>query len=415
MNLSKESISKWIDEFNKWDYATKAIALSSLMEYCDSPLLRHVNAVVEPKVQRDYVSDLPREIQLLILMQLNAKDLTRVAQVSAYWHQLSNDSFLWKRLCMRNRAREILDPTSTYYQSASARFKSLEYWKQTYAVHFNTHLNWTTRPLPRPLYLKGHDDHVITCLKCTDERIVSGSDDNTIKIWCARTGKLLNTLTGHTGGVWTLQLKEQLVISGSTDRTLRVWHMDTGECIHVLFGHTSTVRCLALNGKTAISGSRDASLRVWDIETGKCLNTLRGHAAAVRCVCFDGELVVSGSYDYTVRVWNPWTRECLHTLDGHTNRVYSLLFENGKIISGSLDTTIIVWDAKSGALLHRLEGHQSLTSRMQLRGNLLVSGNADSNIKIWSIESGKCLHTLAGNRYIQIKKIFIMKEIVYSL
>ena len=30
--------------------------------------------------------------------------------------------------------------------------------------------------------LKGHDDHVITCLQFNNNRIVSGSDDNTLKV-----------------------------------------------------------------------------------------------------------------------------------------------------------------------------------------------------------------------------------------
>lgn len=38
--------------------------------------------------------------------------------------------------------------------------------------------------------LKGHDDHVITCLQFCGNRIVSGSDDNTLKVWSAITGKV---------------------------------------------------------------------------------------------------------------------------------------------------------------------------------------------------------------------------------
>lgn len=55
-------------------------------------------------------------------------------------------------------------------------------------------------------------------------------------------------LTGHAGGVWTLQLSEngEIAVSGSTDRTVRVWDTVNGVCIHTLSGHTSTVRCMAL-------------------------------------------------------------------------------------------------------------------------------------------------------------------------
>ena len=44
--------------------------------------------------------------------------------------------------------------------------------------------------LHSPQVLKGHDDHVITCLEFSGNRIVSGSDDNTLKVWSALTGKV---------------------------------------------------------------------------------------------------------------------------------------------------------------------------------------------------------------------------------
>ena len=33
-----------------------------------------------------------------------------------------------------------------------------------------------------PLELVGHDDHVVTCLQFDGQRIVSGSDDSTLKV-----------------------------------------------------------------------------------------------------------------------------------------------------------------------------------------------------------------------------------------
>uniref|UniRef100_A0A670Z4P6 F-box and WD repeat domain containing 7 n=1 Tax=Pseudonaja textilis TaxID=8673 RepID=A0A670Z4P6_PSETE len=228
--------------------------------------------------------------------------------------------------------------------------------------------------------LKGHDDHVITCLQFCGNRIVSGSDDNTLKVWSAVTGE---TLVGHTGGVWSSQMRDNIIISGSTDRTLKVWNADTGECVHTLYGHTSTVSlgqeravrkagCFLSLGRV-VSGSRDATLRLWDIETGQCLHVLMGHVAAVRCVQYDGHKVVSGAYDYTVKVWDPETESCTHTLQGHTNRVYSL-----QVRVSPLERT------RGGGVSRAL------------RDNILVSGNADSTVKIWDIKTGQCLQTLQG-------------------
>ena len=150
--------------------------------------------------------------------------------------------------------------------------------------HRNIELNWRVRPIPQPRVLKGHDDHVITCLQFCGNRIVSGSDDNTLKVWSATTGKVIHwafrvekqrlffakcrmnkhkfnshfiqqcmrTLQGHTGGVWSSQMQGNIIVSGSTDRTLKVWNAESGQCLHTLYGHTSTVRCMHLHGNKSV-------------------------------------------------------------------------------------------------------------------------------------------------------------------
>lgn len=52
-------------------------------------------------------------------------------------------------------------------------------------------MNWRSKPIRPPKMLKGHDDHVITCLQFCGNRIVSGSDDNTLKVWSATSGKVI--------------------------------------------------------------------------------------------------------------------------------------------------------------------------------------------------------------------------------
>ncbi|XP_059079119.1 F-box/WD repeat-containing protein 7-like [Tigriopus californicus] len=393
-------ILNWVDTFGGWSHAERLLAIDQLISACQPTQVRHMLAVIEPQFQRDFIFLLPKELSLYVLSFLSPRDLLRAAQTCRYWRILCEDNLLWRekfreaglmdhdfKETMRARARRA---SSTVYNFPYSP------WKSSFMRQHKIEMNWRVRPVRQPKVLKGHDDHVITCLQFSDNRIVSGSDDNTLKVWSAVNGKCLRTLVGHTGGVWSSQMEGGTIVSGSTDRTLKVWNAETGACVHTLYGHTSTVRCMHLHKNRVVSGSRDATLRIWDIQTSECLHVLTGHVAAVRCVQYNGRLVVSGAYDYLVKVWNPDTEECLHTLSGHTNRVYSLQFDGIHVVSGSLDTSIRVWDVETGACKHALMGHQSLTSGMELRNNILVSGNADSTVKVWDITSGQCLQTLSG-------------------
>uniref|UniRef100_A0A672JDK7 F-box domain-containing protein n=1 Tax=Salarias fasciatus TaxID=181472 RepID=A0A672JDK7_SALFA len=392
-------LQDWLHTFQAWSGPERLLALDELIDRCETSQVKHVMQVIEPQFQRDFISLLPKELALYVLTFLAPRDLLQAAQTCRYWRILAEDNLLWREKCREEGVSEC---------ASSARTKcALSPWKSVYIRQHRIETNWRKGDAREPMVLKGHDDHVITCLQFSGDLIVSGSDDNTLKVWSAITGKCLRTLNGHTGGVWCSQMTVATVISGSTDRTLRVWDAESGECVHTLYGHTSTVRCMHLHGNRmrqmlwrpvlrVVSGSRDTTLRVWDVSTGRCEHVLTGHVAAVRCVQFDGRRVVSGGYDYMVKVWDPETEVCLHTLQGHTNRVYSLQFDGVFVVSGSLDTSIRVWDAETGGCIHTLTGHQSLTSGMELRDNVLVSGNADSTVRVWDVRTGQCLHTLQG-------------------
>jgi len=388
-----QEILDWVSQFTRWSHAERLLALDQLIDNCEPQQVRHMMQVIEPQFQRDFISLLPKELALYVLTYLEPRDLLRAAQTCRYWRVLAEDNLLWREKCREAGLRDCRDSRRRGKITTGFVYSP---WKSGFMRQHNIEMNWRVNPIRSPKVLKGHDDHVITCLQFSGNRIVSGSDDNTLKVWSAMTGKCLRTLVGHTGGVWSSQMANNVIVSGSTDRTLKVWNAESGTCVHTLYGHTSTVRCMHLHATKVVSGSRDATLRMWDVETGECLHVLVGHVAAVRCVQYDGRLVVSGAYDYMVKVWNPEREECLHTLSGHTNRVYSLQFDGVHVVSGSLDTSIRVWDVESGACRHALMGHQSLTSGMELRDNILVSGNADSTVKIWDILTGQCLQTLSG-------------------
>ena len=192
------------------------------------------------------------------------------------------------------------------------------------------------------------------------QRIISGSEDGTIRVWNVTTGETAaGPFTGHTGPVWSVALSPdgQRIISGSYDGTIRVWDATTGETAKGPFtGHKDSVRSVAFSpdGQRIVSGSDDCTIRVWNVTTGETAALpFTGHGHSVTSVAFspDGRRIVSGSSDGTIRVWDATTGETeAGPFTGHMDSVRSVAFspDGKRIVSGSHDGAIRLWNATTG-------------------------------------------------------------------
>jgi hypothetical protein len=144
-------------------------------------------------------------------------------------------------------------------------------------------------------------------------RIVSGSWDETAKVWDARTGTPPLELKGHTGGVSSVAFGPDgtRIVSGSWDQTAKVWDARSGTPLLELKGHTGGVNSVAFSpdGMRIVTGSVDKTAKVWDARSGTPLLELKGHTGQVWSVAFspDGTRIVSGSWDQTAKVWDART------------------------------------------------------------------------------------------------------------
>ncbi|OKH52635.1 beta-propeller domain-containing protein [Scytonema sp. HK-05] len=152
----------------------------------------------------------------------------------------------------------------------------------------------------------GHSHSVQAVAVTTDgKKVISGSRDNTLKVWSLETGEELLTFTGHSHWVQAVAVTTdgKKVISGSSDNTLKVWSLETGEQLLTFTGHSDWVQAVAVttDGKNVISGSYDNTLKVWSLETGEQLLTFTGESSFNCCaVAPDGVTIVAGESSGTV-------------------------------------------------------------------------------------------------------------------
>jgi DNA-binding beta-propeller fold protein YncE len=234
------------------------------------------------------------------------------------------------------------------------------------------------------------------------KRIVSGSQDKTVRVWDLHTGKELLTLKGHIWWVRSVAISRdgRRIVSGSSDGSVKVWDAHTGKELLTLKGHTAQVTSVAMSpdGNRIASASEDHTLKVWDSATGQDLMTLKGHTFYVGVTWSpDGTRIVSASIDGTVKVWHAPVARGFLTLKGHTDTVSSVAIspDGTRIVSGSHDQTVKVHDAVSGQVLLTFEGHTSAVTSLAVSpdGKRIVSagarGNRPAEIKVWDAQTGQ--------------------------
>jgi WD40 repeat protein len=88
------------------------------------------------------------------------------------------------------------------------------------------------------------------------------------------------TLEGHTESVNSVAFSADglRIVSGSDDHTVRIWDAVSGLILHTLKGHTDSVRVVAFSadGLRIVSGSGDYTVRIWDAVSGVILYALQG-------------------------------------------------------------------------------------------------------------------------------------------
>jgi WD40 repeat protein len=157
------------------------------------------------------------------------------------------------------------------------------------------------------LELKGHMGEVqFIAFSPLGQRIVT-VDDFYVRIWNARSGKLVRALVWCDDVALADALSTKRFVTFN-DNTVQIWNTKTGKLVRTLqwCTHKDGIEFVALSprGHRAVTVRADNSLQVWNARTGRTVRGINGHPGYIESAAVSplGKRVVTVSRG-TVLVW----------------------------------------------------------------------------------------------------------------
>ena len=203
--------------------------------------------------------------------------------------------------------------------------------------------------------LKGHKGTIFCIKEIENEKIISGSEDATLRIWDIQKNRnqcILTLKDPNNSKINALIILKQtnFILTGNDDNYIKIWNINSGYVTNYLEGHSCTVWCLINFSEDELlaSGSSDNTIKIWDLTNLKYLFSLEGHENTISSIIIlKNELLGSSSWDNSCKIWNLNTRSCIYTIVGHTDIVWNIIeLKNGDIATCSNDKNIIIWERK---------------------------------------------------------------------
>jgi WD40 repeat protein len=224
-------------------------------------------------------------------------------------------------------------------------------------------------------------------------------------LWDATTGAALGVLRGHRSAVEAVAFSRdgRRLVSGSDDQTVRIW--DNTDGWQPMLGHDDVVGVAAFSddGRRIRSGSRDGTARVWDAATARPIGQPQRVPDPVRWLYPLGEDRLLSQGDAGLRLWDARTGKPiggpLRVVTDPMLAVAAWNPKTGRIAAQTERGAIEVRGADMRRLGVPISTGQPVTwFDISYDDRLIVTTSDGSTLRLWDVETGKPVDkSLTGN------------------
>jgi len=223
-------------------------------------------------------------------------------------------------------------------------------------------------------------------------RIAGGAGDGALRVWDVKTGRLVQTLTGHNAGVAAVAFSPDglTLISGGNDADIRLWTSQggtVGRILSVADAGSPSFR-LSADGNRLAALVPDGSVHFWDLTTGRetGVTVKSPPREGTHNVALSGDgLTLAVSAETSVTLWDVATGQKRRTVTG----VHSPLALNadGTLLAADTGTSVALVDTAAGTIRRTLTGPKILADLTFSRDGRTVAA-ADGNEGVFLFDTG---------------------------
>jgi WD40 repeat protein/predicted Ser/Thr protein kinase len=236
-----------------------------------------------------------------------------------------------------------------------------------------------------------HAEEVAAVAFGRDGRTFLTATRHQVQLWEAATCKSMGAPFDVRGYVLAAALSPdgKMFLTGSADNTARLWEADTGRVISLPHNGTVTAVAFSPDGKIVLTGSSDKTAQFWDAVSGQPFGKPLPHKGPVLAVAFspDGKTVWTGS--------TRWDWKALPVLGASAMGLLGSPMPGASLVAASAlmpGTTPLRWDIVTGLPvvqpLPDLASVSTLAISADGKAFLTVDG---STVQIWHAATGKSI------------------------